>query len=93
MFSFDHLRQLNPYTSNVTSCYNFDEDLFNNFEDGSNLMDIFRLKSISNIRKILEDFSFKPEILEPCNEFISSFENILFLHVRRGDSVVEDAIG
>ena len=38
MFSFDHLRQLNPYTKNVTeSCYNFDEDLFNNFEDGSNL--------------------------------------------------------
>ena len=37
--------------------------------------------------EIREDFSFNDDILEPCNEFISNFENILFLHVRRGDNV------
>ena len=37
--------------------------------------------------EIREDFAFKDDILKPCNEFISTFENILFLHVRRGDNV------
>ena len=77
MFSFDHLRQLNPYTKNVTeSCYNFDEDLFNNFEDGSNLDGYLQTeKYFKHIRQeILQDFSFKPEILDPCNE--------LSLHLR-----------
>ena len=32
MFSYEHLRQMNPNTQNITeSCYNFDEDLFENF--------------------------------------------------------------
>lgn len=90
MFSFDHLKQLNPQTKNVTeSCYNFDEDLFNNFEDGTNLDGYLQTdKYFKHIRKeLLQDLSFKPEVLEPCNEFISNFESIHFLHVRRGDNV------
>jgi len=90
MFSFDHLKHLNPQTTNVTeSCYNFDEDLFNNFEDGSNLDGYLQteryFKHIRN--ELLQDLSFKPEVLEPCNEFISNFESIHYLHVRRGDNV------
>ena len=90
MFSFDHLKQLNPQTKNVTeSRYNFDEELFNNFEDGTNLDGYLQTdKYFKHIRKeLLQDLSFKPEVLEPCNEFISNFESIHFLHVRRGDNV------
>ena len=90
MFSYNHLKQLNPQTLNVTeSCYNFDEELFNNFKDGTNLDGYLQTeKYFKHIRKeLLQDLSFKPEVLEPCNEFISNFESIHFLHVRRGDNV------
>ena len=90
MNSFVHLCHHNPQTKNVTeSSYCFDEDLFNNFEDGTNLDGYLQTeKYFKHIRKeLLQDFSFKPEVLEPCNEFISNFESIHFLHVRRGDNV------
>ena len=52
------------------------------------LMDTSKPRGISNIsNKRFVQTLFKDEILQPCNEFISSFENILFLHVRRGDNV------
>ena len=90
MSSFQHISHFNPGTKNVTeSGFNFDEDMFNNFEDGSNLDGYLQTeKYFKHIEdEIREDFTFKDEILEPCNEFISNFENILFLHVRRGDNV------
>jgi len=40
-----------------------------------------------NTKNVTEAGYHFDEILEPCNEFISTFENILFLHVRRGDNV------
>jgi hypothetical protein len=90
MFSFGALKDTNPNTKNATeSQYCFDEELFNNFEDGTNLDGYLQteryFKHIED--EIRADFAFKPEILEPCNEFISNFENINFLHVRRGDNV------
>lgn len=90
MFSYDNLKALNASTKNVTeSCYNFDQDLFDNFEDNCNLDGYLQteryFKHIENdIRKGLE---FKDEIADPCREFLSEFDNILFLHVRRGDNV------
>ena len=90
MFSYEHLRQMNPDTRNVTeSCYNFDQNLFDNIEDNTNLDGYLQTeKYFKHIRQeILQDFSFKQEILEPCNEFISNFQSIHFLHVRRGDNV------
>ena len=84
------LKDTNPRTKNVTGAgYHFDEDLFNNFEDGTNLDGYLQTERyFKHIQQeIRADFAFKDEILEPCNEFISSFENILFLHVRRGDNV------
>ena len=89
MFSYENIKGLNS-TSNVKeSVYYFDKDLFENFEDGSNLDGFCQTeKYFKHIEdEIREDFAFKDEVLEPCNEFISSFENILFLHVRRGDNV------
>ena len=90
MYSYESLKQLNASTKNVKeSVYYLDEDLFNNFEDGNNLDGFCQTeKYFKHIEdEIREDFAFKDEILKPCNEFISTFENILFLHVRRGDNV------
>ena len=90
MYSYESLKQLNASTKNVKeSVYYLDEDLFNNFEDGANLDGFCQTeKYFKHIEdEIREDFAFKDEILKPCNEFISTFENILFLHVRRGDNV------
>ena len=90
MFSYGALKDTNPRTKNVTEAgYHFDENLFNNFEDGTNLDGYLQTERyFKHIQQeIRADFAFKDEILEPCNEFISSFENILFLHVRRGDNV------
>ena len=45
-------------------------------------------KYFNHIEDILrEDFTFKDDILEPCQEFIKDYGNdIIFLHVRRSDS-------
>ena len=90
MYSYESLKQLNASTKNVKeSVYYLDKDLFNNFEDDTNLDGFCQTeKYFKHIEdEIREDFAFKDDILEPCNEFISTFENILFLHVRRGDNV------
>ena len=89
MFSYENIKGLNSTPNVKESVYYFDKDLFENFEDGSNLDGFCQTeKYFKHIEdEIREDFAFKDEVLEPCNEFISSFENILFLHVRRGDNV------
>jgi len=69
--------------------FDFDEELFNNCPDNVNI-DGYRqsekyFKHIENF--IREDFEFNDEIYEPCKEFMNQFnENIILLHVRRGDN-------
>ena len=89
MYSYDNIKQLNSTPNVKESVYYFDEEMFNNFQDGTNLDGFCQTeKYFKNIeQEIREDFAFKDDILKPCNEFISTFENILFLHVRRGDNV------
>ena len=89
MFSYENIKQLNSTPNVKESVYYFDKEMFDNFEDGSNLDGFCQTeKYFKHIEdEIREDFAFKDDILEPCNEFISNFENILFLHVRRGDNV------
>jgi len=70
--------------------FDFDESLFNNCPDNVNI-DGYRqtekyFKHISD--SIREDFEFKDEIYEPCEEFMRQFNgNISLLHIRRGDNV------
>jgi len=88
-YSFENLCALNPETRNVTeSSYRFDEDMFNNFEDNTNLDGYLQsYKYFEHIEeKIRSEFEFKDEILNPCKEFISQFDKIIFLHIRRGDA-------
>ena len=70
--------------------FEFDEELFNNCPDNANI-DGYRQseKYFKHIEEsIREDYEFKDEIYETCNEFMSQFNgNIVLLHIRRGDNV------
>lgn len=87
-FSYENICHFNPNTKNVMeSSFEFDEDLFNNFEDNTNLDGYLQsFKYFEHIREqLLDELSFRDEILNPCKEFISQYGKIIFLHVRRGD--------
>lgn len=70
--------------------FEFDEVLFNNCPDNINI-DGYRQteKYFKHIESsIKEDFQFKDEIYDPCKEFMDQFnEDIILLHIRRGDNV------
>ena len=70
--------------------FDFDEEFYNQCLDNVNLEDYFQTeKYFKNIEQIIrEDFEFIDEYLNPCKEFISSFDSeVIFLHVRRTDYV------
>ena len=76
--------------------FHFDEDLFNTFPDGSGLYGFFQSeKYFKHIEdEIREDFTFKREWLEPCEEFRKDLgDEVIFLHVRRGDPNLADKRG
>lgn len=70
--------------------FEFDVNIFNNCPDNVNI-DGYRQteKYFKHIEEsIREDYEFRDEIYEPCNEFIKQFnKEIIFLHVRRGDNI------
>ena len=76
--------------------FHFDEDLFNTFPDGSGLYGFFQSeKYFKHIEdEIREDFTFKKEWLEPCEGFRKDLgDEVIFLHVRRGDPNLADKRG
>ena len=76
--------------------FHFDEDLFNTFPDGSGLYGFFQSeKYFKHIEdEIREDFTFKKELLEPCEGFRKDLgDEVIFLHVRRGDPNLADKRG
>jgi len=70
--------------------FDFDDKLFNSCPDNVNI-DGYRQteKYFKHIEdSIREDFQFKDEIYEPCQEFMKQFNgDISLLHIRRGDNV------
>jgi hypothetical protein len=91
--SFYNLVSSNPQVKNrIERSFEFDEDLFNNLEDYTNIDGFFQTeKYFKHIEdEIREDFEFIDDILEPCKEFISQFSEVIFLHIRRGDNVGRD---
>jgi len=90
MHSFHQLSSANPTVKNrIEKSFEFDENLFNNVEDNTNIDGFFQSeKYFKHIeQEIREDFEFIDEILEPCEEFISQFNgDVIFLHIRRGDA-------
>ena len=74
--------------------FHFNEQLFKNCPDWVSLAGFFQTeKYFKNIEKeIREDFTFKDEILEPCQEMMGEFgEAPLSLHIRRGDFLINSA--
>lgn len=69
--------------------FHFNEKIFNECPDGVDIDGYFQsekyFKHISD--EIRQDFAFKDEWLNPCQEFINSFgtDKLVFLHVRRGN--------
>ncbi|MBT69786.1 MAG: alpha-1,2-fucosyltransferase [Acidimicrobiaceae bacterium] len=90
MRSFGALASLNPNINNLPEqVQKFDIDFVDRVTDGSNIDGYFQTeKYFKHIEdELRRDLKFKDDILEPCNDFISQFENIIFLHVRRSDYI------
>ena len=69
--------------------YEFDENLFNNCPDNVNLEGFYQTeKYFKHIEEqIRKDFTFKDDILNSCKEYMDEYDDISFLHIRRGDNV------
>jgi hypothetical protein len=75
------------------SFFHFDELLFNQCPNDVSLIGYFQSeKYFLHIKdSIKEDFTFKEEILKPCQEMISSLDKPISLHVRRTDYLTNNA--
>jgi len=69
--------------------FHFSEDLFNNCPDNVSLMGYYQTPKYFNHIKddIRYDFTFRPEILAPCQEMMEEMTEPVALHVRRGDFI------
>jgi len=74
----------------ATGQFHFSQEFFDGCPDNINLHDYFTTeKYFANVKDVIrKDFTFKKEILEPCKEIVDELENPIFMHVRRGDYVV-----
>ena len=78
------------------SHFHFDEKLFNECPDDSTIYGFFQSeKYFKHIEEdIRKDFTFKDNWLNPCKEFREQLgEEVIFLHVRRGDPNLADKRG
>ncbi|MEY4332414.1 MAG: Synechococcus phage [Bacteroidota bacterium] len=79
------------------SGFNFDANLFKNCPDNVNLFGFYQTeKYFKHIQdEIRKDFIFKDNWLNPCKNFMKQFkdEEVIFLHVRRGDPNLSDKRG
>ncbi len=79
------------------SCFNFDKKLFDECPDNVNIHGFFQTeKYFKDVeQEVREDYTFKSGWLNPCKDFMSQFgeQEVLFLHVRRGDPNLIDKRG
>ena len=70
--------------------FEFDEQLFDELPDGVSIAGYFQTeKYFSHIRdEILEDFSFKDNIMEECSSAYELCSESVALHIRRGDFLI-----
>ena len=66
----------------------FNQKFLDECSDNTNYSGVFQTeKYFANATEELrKDFTFHKEILDPCQEFISGVGDVIFLHVRRGNS-------
>jgi hypothetical protein len=88
-FELDCKRGITNFETYTEKSFSFDEDLLKNVKSDINLQGYFQsekyfLKYKENIKK---DFTFKDEILNSSLDFVSQYENLISLHIRRNDYV------
>lgn len=97
MKNVDEIKYSYNFIPSQERFFHFDQELFDNCPDGSNLAGFFQSeKYFKHVEdEIREDYTFKQEWLEPCKEFMSQFgdKEVAFLHVRRGDPNLVDKRG
>ena len=97
MTNVDNVRFCYSVNPVQESHFHFDEKIFNECPDNSNVAGFFQsekyFKHVEN--EIREDYTFKSEWLNPCKNFIDQFngQDVGFLHVRRGDPNLTDKRG
>ena len=66
----------------------FNQKFLDDCSDNTNYSGVFQTeKYFANATEELrKDFTFHKEILDPCQEFINNVGDVIFLHVRRGNS-------
>ena len=66
----------------------FNQKFLDECTDNTNYSGVFQTeKYFANVTEELrKDFTFHKEILDPCQEFINNVGDVIFLHVRRGNS-------
>ena len=69
-----------------TGQFHFYQEFFDNCPDNVNLHDYFQTeKYFKNIEDTIRfDFTFKQEVVDTCQEFLSHLGTKIFMHVRRG---------
>ena len=95
LFKLSNTTQLNvqfidskrPTVTESSFC--FDEKLFNECPDWVSLQGYFQTEKYFKhiVDEIKGDFTFKDEILEPCNEMLSEINSPVSLHIRRTDYI------
>ena len=70
----------------ATGQFHFYDKFFDNCPDNVNLHDYFQTeKYFKNIEDtIRSDFTFKQEVVDTCQEFLSHLGSKIFMHLRRG---------
>ena len=73
--------------------FEFSQDLFDNCPDNVSLWGFFQTqKYFKHIRnELLEDFSFKKQIVNECEDILEVLEDPIALHIRRGDFIINHA--
>ena len=69
--------------------FQFSEDLFNNCPDNTSLIGYYLTPKYFNhiTDEIRKDFTFRPEILDPCKDMMEEMTEPVALHIRRGDFI------
>ena len=69
--------------------FQFSEDLFNNCPDNVSLIGYYQTPKYFNhiTDEIRKDFTFRPEILDPCKDMMEEMTEPVALHIRRGDFI------
>lgn len=89
-FNISCSRKITNYEQFQERFFEFDEDLFENPPHHDvDFVGYFQTeKYFSHIEsQIRDDFSFKSDIINPCKEFISQFDSVIGVHIRRNDFI------